>query len=531
MNEKLKEKIRESLSSVLPITLIVLVLSITLVPMAVSTLVLFLVGAILLIVGMGFFQLGAEMAMTPLGQGVGGRLVKFKSVSMMAAVCFLMGAIITISEPDLQVLANQVAAIPNMVLIWTVAAGVGVFTVVALLRILFKIKLSILLAGLYIFMFLLSFFSPSEFIAVAFDAGGVTTGPMTVPFIMAMGVGLSAARSDKDGSNDSFGLIALCSVGPILMVLLLGIFYHPTEAVYTAVQIPQLVTTQDVAKEFMKSMPDYAAEVLRSVLPVVGVFFVFQIFTRSYRKRQVQRMAVGFGYTVIGLILFLTGVNVGFAPVGSLLGEGLADSVFKWALVPIGIVIGYYIVKAEPAVRVLNEQVEEITGGMVSYKMMNASMSIGVACAVALSMTRVLSGISIYWIVIPGYALALILSRLVPPVFVGIAFDSGGVASGPMTSTFLLPLAMGACTALGGNVVTDAFGIVALVALAPLIAIQVMGLVYERRTKAVRQPALAISEDAVVEFEDTIIDFDDTVIDLDDVSSESEDEIVDLEEE
>ncbi len=536
MNEKLKEKIRESLSSVLPITMIVLILSITLVPMEISTLVLFLTGAVLLIVGMGFFQLGAEMAMTPLGQGVGGKLVKFKSVWMMALICFLMGAIITISEPDLQVLANQVAAIPNMVLIWTVAAGVGIFTVVALLRILFKIRLSLLLAGLYIFMFILSFFTPSEFIAVAFDAGGVTTGPMTVPFIMALGVGLSAARSDKDGSNDSFGLIALCSVGPILMVLLLGIFYHPTEAVYTAVTIPQLVTTQDVVKEFAKSMPDYAGEVLRSVLPVVGVFLIFQIFARSYRKRQVQRMAVGFGYTVIGLIMFLTGVNIGFAPVGSLLGGGLADSVFKWLLVPVGIIIGYYIVKAEPAVRVLNEQVEEITGGMVSYKMMNASMSIGVACAVALSMTRVLTGVSIYWVIVPGYALALILSRLVPPVFVGIAFDSGGVASGPMTSTFLLPLAMGACTALGGNVVTDAFGIVALVALAPLIAIQVMGLVYERRTKAVHQPQKKLSEDAVVDFEDTIVDFEDTIVDLDDTIVDledtiavSEDSIVDLE--
>lgn len=523
MNEKLKEKIRESLSSVLPITMIVLVLSITLVPMEISTLVLFLTGAVLLIIGMGFFQLGAEMAMTPLGQGVGGRLVKFKSVLMMALICFLMGAIITISEPDLQVLANQVAAIPNMVLIWTVAAGVGVFTVVALLRILFRISLPLLLAGLYIFMFILSFFTPSEFIAVAFDAGGVTTGPMTVPFIMALGVGLSAARSDKDSGNDSFGLIALCSIGPILMVLFLGIFYHPTEAVYTAVQIPSLVTTQDVVREFVKSVPDYAKEVLRSILPVVGVFLIFQIVARSYRKRQVQRMAVGFGYTVIGLILFLTGVNIGFAPVGSLLGEGLAGGVFKWALVPVGIVIGYYIVKAEPAVRVLNEQVEEITGGMVSYKMMNASMSIGVACAVALSMTRVLTGISIYWIIIPGYVLALILSRLVPPVFVGIAFDSGGVASGPMTSTFLLPLAMGACTALGGNVVTDAFGVVALVALAPLIAIQVMGMVYARRSRVVSRPEQALPGDVVIDLEDTIVDLDDIIVDL-------EDTVVDLEE-
>ena len=244
MNEKLKEKTKESLSSVLPITMIVLVLSVTLVPLEISTLVLFLTGAFLLIMGMGLFQLGAEMAMTPLGQGVGGRLVKSSSIVLMAAVCFIMGAIITISEPDLQVLANQVSAIPNMVLILTVAVGVGIFMVIALLRIVFKVRLSLLLAILYILVFVLSCLTPSDFIAVAFDAGGVTTGPMTVPFIMALGVGLSAARSDKEGSNDSFGLIALCSVGPILMVLLLGIFYHPTEAVYTAVEIPELVTTQ-----------------------------------------------------------------------------------------------------------------------------------------------------------------------------------------------------------------------------------------------------------------------------------------------
>lgn len=502
MNEKLKEKIRESLSSVLPITVIVLILSVTLVPLQISTLVLFLTGAVLLIVGMGFFQLGAEMAMTPLGQGVGGKLVKSRSIWVMAAICFLMGSIITISEPDLQVLANQVPTIPNKALIWTVAVGVGIFTVIALLRILFKVMLSVLLMICYILMFLLSFFSPSEFVAVAFDAGGVTTGPMTVPFIMALGVGLSAARSDKDGSNDSFGLISLCSVGPIMMVMLLGIFYHPTEAAYNAVIIPHLETTQDVVREFLSSMPDYAKEVAASILPVVGVFIVFQIITRSYRKRQVKRMAVGIAYTVIGLVLFLTGVNIGFAPVGSLLGSGIAGGYFKWLLVPIGVVIGYYIVKAEPAVQVLNEQVEEITGGTVSYKMMNTSLSFGVACAVAVAMLRVLTGVSIYWVVIPGYALALIMSRIVPQVFVGIAFDSGGVASGPMTSTFLLPLTMGACTAAGGNVVTDAFGVVALVALAPIIAIQVMGVVYSRKAKTAAQPVEAFLDDTVVDFED-----------------------------
>ena len=500
MNEKLKEKIKESLSSVLPITVIVLLLSITLVPMEIGTVALFLTGALLLIVGMGFFQLGAEMAMTPLGQSVGNRLVKCKYLIFALGVSFLLGAIITISEPDLQVLANQVASIPNNVLIWTVAVGVGIFLAVAVLRIRRHTELSKLLIILYILLFVLSFFTPSEFTAVAFDAGGVTTGPMTVPFIMALGIGFSAARSDKDSANDSFGLIALCSVGPILMVMLLGIFYHPTETIYDAVQLAPVITTQDVALAFLQDLPHYTAEVLQSTLSIVGVFVLFQALTRSFQPRQLVRMVLGFVYTIIGLILFLTGVNVGFAPVGNLLGSGLGSGPLRGALLPIGMLIGYYIVKAEPAVQVLNEQVEEITGGTISRHAMNRALQAGVAVAVALAMLRVLTGLSIYWVLIPGYAAALIMSRFVPPVFVGIAFDSGGVASGPMTSTFLLPLAMGACGAVGGNVVTDAFGIVALVALAPLIAIQIMGLLYARRTQA--QTAPNILDDTVVELEE-----------------------------
>jgi hypothetical protein len=500
MNEKLKEKTKESLSSVLPITIIVLILSMTVVPMEIGTIALFLMGAMLLIIGMGFFQLGAEISMTPLGQGIGGKIVRQKSIAAAVLICFLIGALITISEPDLQVLANQVSAIPNDVLIWTVAAGVGLFTAVAVLRIFFKIPLSRMLLILYLVLFLLSLFVPKDFLAVAFDAGGVTTGPMTVPFIMALGIGFSSVRSNK-GSNDSFGLIALCSVGPILMVMLLGIFYHPSEATYNAVELAPVLTTQDVALQFIQKLPEYTSEVLRSTLPIVGVFFLFQLLTHYYSKKKIIRILMGFAYTIIGLILFLTGVNVGFAPVGNLLGSGIANSRTAWILIPIGILIGYYIVKAEPAVQVLNEQVEEITAGMISRNSMNIALQAGVACAVALAMMRVLTGISIYWILIPGYAAALIMSRFVPSVFVGIAFDSGGVASGPMTSTFLLPLAMGACEAVGGNIVTDAFGVVALVALAPLIAIQIMGLLYRR--KAAKKAAVpAHFDDSIVILEE-----------------------------
>ena len=500
--EKLREKVRESLSSVLPITIIVLLLSIVLIPMEVGAFTLFLAGALFLIFGMGFFQLGADISMTQLGQGIGGQLMKKRNLLFIIGGCFLMGVLITISEPDLQVLANQVASIPNQVLVLTVAIGVGCFLVAAVLRILFKVSLSRLLTLMYVVLFLVALATPSEFLAVAFDSGGVTTGPMTVPFIMALGIGLSSSRSDKDSANDSFGLIALSSIGPILMVLLLGIFYHPTDAVYTSVTIPDVETTKDVLDQFIRAFPQYTEEVLISMLPILAVFMLFQIKTRKYHRRQLLRMCVGVLYTIAGLVLFLVGVNIGFAPVGNLLGEQMVSSSYQWLLIPVGLLIGYYIVKAEPAVQILNHQVEDITDGMVTKEQMNLCLSVGVAGAVGLAMFRVLTGIPIYWILIPGYLLALGMSYRVQPILVGIAFDSGGVASGPMTSTFLLPLTMGACTALGGNVVTDAFGVVALVALAPLIAIQIMGLVYEHKLKkssGIPKPAL---EDTIIELED-----------------------------
>lgn len=496
MNVKLKEKIRESLSAVIPITGIVLMLSIFVIPMELGSVVMFLTGALMLIVGMGFFQLGAEMAMTPLGEGVGVQISKMKKLLTVLLTGFLMGVIITVSEPDLQVLAGQVPSVPNMVLIMTVAVGVGLFLALAIVRIRYKISLSMLLIVCYLALILVSMFVPKEFLAVAFDSGGVTTGPMTVPFIMAMGVGLASVRSDKNAANDSFGLVALSSVGPILAVLILGCFFKPTEAAYTLTDVATVVTTQDVARVFAQGLPLYAREVLLSLVPILWVFLIFQWLTHRYHGLQIKRIIVGFGYTYIGLVLFLCGANVGFAPVGAYLGKELAGLSLRWILVPIGALIGYYIVKAEPAIQVLNHQVEAVTNGAISVKMMNRCMQIGVAASVGLAMLRVLTGISIQWFVIPGYIIALVLSRLVPDIFIGIAFDSGGVASGPMTSTFLLPLSIGVCEALGGNLMTDAFGVVALVALTPLIAIQLMGLVYKLKTaKRMQTVPAAIADD------------------------------------
>ena len=510
MNQKLKEKILESVSAVLPITGIVLLLSILLVPVDLGIMVMFLVGAVMLVIGMGFFQLGAEMSMTPLGEGIGVQISKTRHIPLIFLLGFSMGAIITISEPDLQVLAEQVPSIPNLTLILTVALGVGIFLAVAILRILFQINLSTILIVLYTVLIGISFLVSKDFLAVAFDSGGVTTGPMTVPFIMAMGVGLASVRGDKNASSDSFGLVALSSVGPVLAVLILGMFFSPSEAAYAAATVADVSTTRDVVKEFVFSMPPYIKEVLISLVPVAVVFVIFQLYSRRYPHRQVMRVTIGFGYTYIGLVLFLCGVNVGFAPVGSLMGNEIASEAWRWLLVPIGMLIGYYIVKAEPAIQVLNRQVEGVTNGSVSARAMNRCMSWGVAASVGLSMMRVLTGLPIQYIIIPGYLIALLLSRYVPRMFVGIAFDSGGVASGPMTTTFLLPLSIGACQATGGNLMTDAFGVVALVALTPLIAIQLMGILYQYKLRVTEQiavreaeiPVMDSAADDIIEFEE-----------------------------
>ena len=481
-----KAKLMESLSAVLPITGIVLMLSIFMVPLEIGSVVMFFVGAALLIFGMSLFQLGVEMAMSPLGEGIGIHLTKSKRIWTAIFISFLMGVLITVAEPDLQVLSNQVPAIPNAVIIWTVAIGVGIFLMLAVLRIIFKIDLSKLLMILYVCVVGLSFFIPKEFLAVAFDSGGVTTGPITVPFIMAMGVGLSSIRADKNASSDSFGLVALSSVGPILAVMILGCFYHTGETVYSPVTVLKVDTMQDVAFAFAHEIPHYLKEVMISLLPLVAMFAVFQLVSRRYKHRQRLRIIVGFTYTYFGLVLFLCGVNVGFAPVGTLLGRDLAGTGQMWLLVPIGMLIGYFIVRAEPAIQILNQQVQTVTNGTISAKSMNMCLSVGVSVSVGLAMLRIVTGIPLPWIIIPGYIIALVMSRFVPRIFVGIAFDSGGVASGPMTSTFLLPLCIGTCEMLGGNIMTDAFGVVALVALTPLIAVQIMGLLYNVKLKRIK---------------------------------------------
>jgi len=482
-----QEKFSETLKAVFPILLIVLILCFSIAPIPPSILMTFLTGAVLLVVGMLFFNVGVDLSMTPMGERVGTIMTKSKNLIIIVLISFIMGFVITVSEPDLQVLAQQVPSIPNLALILAVAAGVGTFLVFALLRMLFGIALPRFLVLFYVVIFGLTLLVPADFLAVAFVSGGVTTGPMTVPFIMAFGIGVSAIRNDKHAADDSFGLVAMCSIGPILAVLLLGMIFNPESAEQVSESIPVIDDTVQLWRLFAVELPHYLKEMAVSLFPIIFFFGLFQLIARDINKRVLIKIGIGLVYTYIGLVLFLTGANVGFMPAGNYLGQTIAGLSYPWIIVPIGMIIGYFIVKAEPAVFVLTKQVEEMTSGGISAKAMGNSLSIAVAVSVGLAMIRVVTGISIMWFLLPGYAIALGTSFFVPKIYTAIAFDSGGVASGPMTATFLLPFAMGACEALGGNIITDAFGIVAMVAMTPLITIQVMGLISKMKEKKLHE--------------------------------------------
>ena len=487
----LGEKIRESAVSVLPILVIVVILCLCIVPMRTDLLLTFLIGALLLTVGMGLFSLGAEQSMTLIGSRIGTALTKTKNLPLILGVSFLLGFAITVAEPDLQVLAGTVPHIEKTVLLAVVGAGVGLFMSLCMVRILYGIRLRWVLLVCYAIVFALAAFTDKNFLSIAFDSGGVTTGPMTVPFIMALGVGVASIRSDENAKADSFGLVGLCSIGPILSVLLLGAIYKTQPAQGESSVVSGVSTTVELGQDYLHALPEYLWEVTMALLPIFIFFLIFQVVSLKLRKLPFLRILIGILYTYFGLVLFLTGVNVGFSPLGYALGAVLAEGWKVYLLAPLAMLMGWFIINAEPAVHTLNKQVEELSAGAISAKAMGMSLSIAVSAAGGLAMLRVITGISILYFLVPGYLVALALSFFVPRTFTAIAFDSGGVASGPLTATFMLPFATGACEALGGNVMTDAFGLVALVAMMPLITVQVMGAIYVVKSKhAAQEPQL-----------------------------------------
>ena len=478
---RLWNKMKESFLSVAPVAVIVAILQFTIVPMPFGILLLFWSGAVIVILGLGLFELGADVAMMPMGQHIGSHLTKTKKLWVLLPLSFLLGTLVTAAEPDLYILANQVPTIPNIVLILSVAIGVGLFLVVALLRLLKQIPLPRVLILFYAAVFILAAFLSESYIGVAFDAGGVTTGPVSVPFILALGVGLSSVLGGNRSHDDSFGLIALCSVGPILAVMFMGLFYDSNGGGYAVQEADAaLFGLQEVLAVYREGFISHFEHVGLALLPIILFFLAFQFTVIHLKKQQLIKLGIGMVYTFSGLLLFLTGANVAFIPAAKYIGETLGGLPYNWIVIPIGALLGFFIVASEPAVHILYNQIWDMTAGAISRRAMLTALSSGVGISVALALTRILCDISLLYFLLPGYLTALALTYFVPPIFTAIAFDSGGVSTGPITATFTLAFAIGTCTAVGGNLLTDAFGVVAMVAMTPLITIQILGVVYQR---------------------------------------------------
>lgn len=504
MKKLLFSKIKESLISILPVTLIVIVLNFTpLINLSVNEVVIFSVSALFLILGIGFFTLGADVAMTPMGEHVGAGLTKSSSVKLLVAVCFVLGFFITVAEPDLTVLANQVGS--KMIILF-VALGVGLFLVLAILKIIFKKDLASMLVYFYMVLFALALLALAvdsnnfNLIPLSFDSGGVTTGPITVPFIMALGVGVATTIGGNNSNENSFGLVAMCSVGPILAVLLLSVINGGD---VSAPNVNDYMMPTDILGSVFSTLIKTTKDVSIALSLVVVFFFIINFTLLKLPKKKIIQILIGVLFTYIGLIIFLTAVHVGFMPIGFKMGAELAKT-SPIVVTVVGFVLGLVVVLAEPAVHVLNKQVEEITQGTVSKKAMMIALSIGVGLSICLSVIRIIFGFSILYYLIPGYLISLGLSFFVPKIYTAIAFDSGGVASGPLTSTFILPFAIGTCVALGGNILSDAFGIVAMVAMTPLITIQLLGFtsIFKKRVseKLAMKKILDDEDDQIIRF-------------------------------
>ena len=474
-------KLKETAVSVLPVMAIVLFLGLTFVPLDKVLLARFTGGGLLLIIGLTIFLLGVDLGIQPMGERCGAELTKKRSLTLLLGVALVIGFIVTAAEPDIQVFGDQVRSIFPFVnklsITFVIAGGVGLFIMLGLLRTVLNLSIKWTFFISYSLIFALTFFTPESFIGIAFDSGGATTGPMTVPFIMALGLGVSSVRDDN---NNSFGLTGVCSIGPVMAVLIYAIVVR--SAVGT---VAEPVATTAVTESFAQIVGHVFRESLVSIAPLFALFVIFQITLLKMTKRQVIRIVIGFIYAFIGLTIFLIGVNAGFSQTGAELGQKLGTlaisrgGVWYVLLIGTGLVLGAIIVCAEPAVWILSEQVEQVSGGTIRRRVLLIFLSAGTALAIGLSMWRAVAGFNLKYILIPGYAIAMLLMVFSPSLFSGIAFDSGGVASGPLTSTFVLSFTLGAAANGNGTGGNDSFGVIALVAMMPLLAIQLMGIIYK----------------------------------------------------
>lgn len=481
------EKFKEVLVSVLPITLIVVMLSFTLVPIDTPIMLRFLLGAFLIVVGLTIFLFGVDLGITPIGSLMGTHIAKSNKVSIVILSGLILGFFISVAEPDLHILAGQVALVSANVITKTeiilcVSVGIALLLTVGFLRIIYNKSLSLLLTLIYGVILIVSFFSSQEFLAISFDASGATTGALTVPFILALALGISSLKKGKASEDDSFGLVGIASTGAILAVMIMSVLKGTKEI--SGSLDNSLSASTAVILPFINKLPTILYEVVLALLPIVTIFIVFQVISFKLKKKPLKRIIKGLVYTLIGLVLFLTGVNAGFMDVGTLVGYNIASIDNKAVLIAIGALLGLVVILAEPAVYVLTKQIEDVTSGYLKRKVVLVALSLGVSLAVGLSMLRIIvPEIKLWHYLLPGYILAVVLSYLVPKLFVGMSFDSGGVSSGPMTATFILAFAQGAAESIeGANVLVDGFGLIAMVALMPIIALEILGLIFKIKT-------------------------------------------------
>lgn len=482
----LLKRLKEVSLSVLPITILVVILSLTIVPIEGEALIRFIIGAVFVIIGLGIFLFGVHIGVTPIGNLVGEITAKTNKSYLVGILGFILGFLITIAEPDLQILANQVnlasgGIVSGYLILIVVSVGVGIMVAIGLLRILFGKPLNKLFTLVYVIIFLLGIKTSEEFLAISVDASGATTGAMTTPFILALGYGVSQLKGGKTSEEDSFGMVGLASAGPIFAVMIMSIVRGLTDIQGEA---EAFMPNIGILTPYLRIFPQLLKESFITLLPLTCVFLFFNWKKFKLNKKSRNTILKGLGYTYIGLTLFLAGVNAGFMEVGRTMGEGIANS-YSWLLPIIGFLLGMVAVLAEPAVYVLTEQVEDVTAGYIKKNIILASLSIGIAFAVAMSMLRIMvPTLKLWHFLLPGFAIAALLSYRVEPIFVGIAYDSGGVASGPMTATFVLAFAQGAANAIPtANVLIDGFGVIAMVAMTPLVAIQILGLIFKIKSK------------------------------------------------
>ncbi len=498
MKKELLIEIRKSLISVLPIyALVMLLLIFRIIEFTGYEILSFSLATIIVIIGIGLFNYGSEHAMTPIGKKVGKGLTKQGKVIILLLVVFMFGFLITIAEPDLTVLASQTKSIFNSVLlIVSVGLSVGFFLVIAILKIIKKINLIRILSLLYMLAFsivaLLAFQGKESLVALAFDSGGVTTGPMTVPFLMALGAGVANILSQKSEKDASFGFIAFSSIGPVLIVLILALFSRK-EMVY---ELNDYAISDNFFLSYLKCFVEKLKDVGISIGLLFLCFIVVDRILLHSSKKQIILLIKGLIIAYLGLVLFLSAVDNTYMSIGYKIGNLLSNT-NTFLLIIIAFVIGALTVLAEPAIKILVLQVEEMTNGLIKKRSMLITLAIGVGIAISLAMIRIAFKISILYIIIPGYILCFILAFFVPKIYTAIAFDAGGVASGPLTSSFILPIAIGVCNNLNGSesILNYGFGVVSLVALSPLLSIEILGALSvfkekRRIKKAVKQVLL-----------------------------------------